>query len=156
MTYSRDELAAFTLQKLASIYPQNEQEENLVKEMFEKRASISNYAVLTSMVDVKAKWQEDILQKYVDEKRETMAPENPAELTAEEEAQLDANVITKEKELELQAKLDKRNGKVSDDVEVLADEPIEVSVGDEIETTKVSQDDEPEVTEVKKVKPKKK
>ncbi len=109
--YSRDELSQFPLQKLASIYPQNIEEEELLQEIFEMRASVSSYFALTSLVDVKHKWQEDILQKYIDEKRETMAPENPVSLTPEDEAKLDSAVVTKETELELQAKLDKHNHK---------------------------------------------
>lgn len=99
-----------TLQRLAYILPQTSEEEAMVKEIFEQRAKVSTYQTLTT-IDVKLGWQEAILQKYIDEKRETMAPENPAALTPEEEANLDANVITKEKELELQAKLDARNKK---------------------------------------------
>lgn len=114
--YTRDELSTFTLQKLASIYPQNEPEEEQLKEVFEQRASVSNYFTLTSLVDIKSGWQEQILQKYVDIKRETMALENPATLLPEDEAALDTNVITKEKELELQEKLDKKNGRYKEPV----------------------------------------
>lgn len=109
MTYSRDELATFTLQKLASIYPQNLEEETILKEAFEIKASNSSYFALTSLVDIKSGWQEEILQKYVDIRRETMPIENAATLNAEDESYLDASVITKEKELELQAKLDSKN-----------------------------------------------
>lgn len=109
--YSRDELSNFTLQKLASIYPQTQEDETTLREIFEMRARVSPYHTLTAMVDIKSGWQEQIIQKYVDEKRETMAPENPATLSPEDEAQLDAAFITKDKELELQAKLDKKNGK---------------------------------------------
>jgi hypothetical protein len=111
MQYSRDELSTFPLQKLASLYPQNAQDEELLKEIFEMRASVSSYFVLTSLVDIRNGWQEKIIQKYVDQHRETMQPENPAELSPEDEAKLDANVITKEAELELQAKLDEANSK---------------------------------------------
>lgn len=114
--YTRDELSTFPLQKLASIYPQTEQEEVLLQEVFEQRASVSNYFTLTSLVDVKNGWQEKIIQKYVDIKRETMALENPATLLPEDEAALDTNVITKEKELELQEKLDKKNGRYKEPV----------------------------------------
>lgn len=114
--YTRDELSTFTLQKLASLYPQTEPEEVLLQEVFEQRASVSNYFTLTSLVDVKNGWQEKIIQKYVDIKRETMALENPATLLPEDEAALDTNVITKEKELELQAKLDKKNGRYKEPV----------------------------------------
>ncbi len=110
--YNRDEMAQFTLQKLASIYPQNLEQEELLKEMFDSRASVSSYFTLTSVVDIKHGWQEAIIQKYVDIKRESMPPENPVSLTAEDESKLDASVVTKEIELELQAKLDKHNAKV--------------------------------------------
>lgn len=110
MSYTREELGAMTLQRLAYVLPQNAEDEKLVQEVFEARAAASSYQTLTS-VDVKQGWQEVILQKYVDEKRQTMALENPATLSAEDEAALDTNVITKEKELELQAKLDEKNGK---------------------------------------------
>lgn len=114
MSYTRDELSTFTLQKLASIYPQNKEEDEILQEIFEKKASVSSYFTLTSLVDVKHKWQEEILQKYIDLKRETMAPENPVSLTPSDEAKLDSNVITKEAELELQAKLDKGNKRKTD------------------------------------------
>ncbi len=110
MAYNRNELDQMTLQKLASLYPEDLQQEELIKEIFDLRAKVSSYQTLTTL-DVKQGWQEEIVQKYVDEKRENMPPENPAELTPEEESNLDAAVITKEKELELQAKLDKRNAK---------------------------------------------
>lgn len=169
-------MSNMTLQKLASIYPPTLEDESLLKEMFDMRARVSSYFALTSLVDIKTKWQEEIVQKYVDEKRETMAPENPAELSPEDEAQLDANKITKEKELELQAKLDKKNGKVQEEefaapeaetpVEILSDEHIEVSLGDEIEITELegsgtidkegnSTSTEPKVISKKKVKGKK-
>lgn len=131
MTYSRDELTQFTLQKLASIYPATLEDEALLKEIFESRASVSSYFTLTSLVDVKAKWQEEIVQKYVDEKRESMAPENPASLTPEEEALLEPGVVTKENELKLQASLDAKNHKKAKEVEITADEPIEESTENE-------------------------
>lgn len=111
MAYSRDEMATFSLQKLSSIYPENLEQEDILKEVFDKRASVSNYFTLTSLVDVKHKWQEDVLQKYIDVKRETMPPEHPVSLRPEDEAKLDSAVITKETELEMQAKLDKGNNK---------------------------------------------
>lgn len=104
------ELGSMTLQRLAYILPQTMEEETIVKEAFDARASHSSYQTLTT-IDVKLGWQEAIIQKYVDVKRETMAPENPASLTPEEESNLDTAVVTKDKELELQAKLDKRNHK---------------------------------------------
>jgi hypothetical protein len=107
---TNQELGSMTLQRLAYILPQTMEEETMVKEVFEARAKHSTYQTLTT-IDVKLGWQEEIIQKYVDLKRETMAPENPAFLTPEEEANLDTAVITKGKELELQAKLDKRNHK---------------------------------------------
>lgn len=108
MTYSTQELGNMTLQRLAYILPQNMEEETMVKEIFDTKASTSTYQTLTT-IDVKLGWQETIIQKYVDIKRETMAPENPASLTPEEEGNLDTQFVTKEKELELQAILDKRN-----------------------------------------------
>ncbi len=107
---TRQELGSMTLQRLAYILPQDLEEETMVKEVFDQRASVSTYQTLTT-IDVKLGWQEEILQKYVNTKRETMAIENPASLTSEEESFLDASVITKEKELELQEILDKRNSK---------------------------------------------
>lgn len=112
MRYSRDELSTFTLQKLASIYPRNAEEEALLHEIFEQRASVSSYHTLTSVVDIKEGWQEKIVQQYVDKLRETMQPENPVSLTPEDEAKLDTAVITKAQELELQAKLDEANAKI--------------------------------------------
>lgn len=111
MTYDRNELSTFTLQKLASLYPQNMEEEVLLKEIFDKRASVSSYLELTALVDIKNGWQETIIQHYVDIKRETMPVENPATLSPEDESKLDASVVTKETELELQDKLDTANAK---------------------------------------------
>lgn len=110
MSFSQQELGGMTLQRLAYILPQTMEEETMVKEIFDTRAKHSNYQTLTT-IDVKLGWQEVIIQKYVDLKRETMAIENPAELSPEDESFLDTAVITKEKELELQAKLDKKNKK---------------------------------------------
>lgn len=108
MSYTKQELYTMTLQRLAYVMPQNAEDEKLLQEIFELRAAVSTYQTLTA-IDVRQGWQEDILQKYVDEKRETMARENPATLNGEDQAALDSNVITKEKELELQAKLDEKN-----------------------------------------------
>lgn len=110
MTYDRNELDQMTLQRLSYVLPQDETEEELLKDVFEKRASVSTYQTLTT-IDVKQGWQEKIIQKYVDQKRESMPPENPAQLTPEEEANLDTAFVTKDKELELQATLDARNAK---------------------------------------------
>lgn len=110
MRFDRNELSQMSLQRLSYVLPQDMDEEILLKEIFEQRASVSTYQTLTS-VDVKIGWQEGIIQKHVDIKRETMAPENAAELSGEDQAALDASVVTKEKELELQAKLDAKNGK---------------------------------------------
>lgn len=110
MNHTRQELGAMTLQRLAYVLPVTLEEENLLKEVFEQRASVSSYFILTT-IDVKQGWQEAILQKYIDEKRETMVPENPATLTPAEEAELDFQNITKEKELAFQAKLDAENAK---------------------------------------------
>lgn len=106
----RQTLGSMTLQRLAYILPQNSEEETVVKEIFAQRASNSTYQTLTT-IDVKLGWQETILQKYIDEKREGMAPENPASLSPEDEGRLDTAVVTKETELELQDKLDKKNKK---------------------------------------------
>lgn len=108
MSRTRQELDAMSLQRLAYVMPQNAEDEKMLQEVFEQRASVSTYQALTA-IDVRQGWQEEILQKYVNEKRETMARENPATLNGEDQAALDSNVITKEKELELQAKLDEKN-----------------------------------------------
>lgn len=118
---THQELGNMTLQRLAYILPQTMEEETMVKEVFDQRAKVSTYQTLTT-IDVKLGWQEEILQKYVNEKRETMAPENPASLTPEEESNLDAAVVTKEKELALQAILDKRNKKQKGLVEKVTSE----------------------------------
>lgn len=110
MSLTRQELGSMTLQRLAYILPQTAEEETMVKEVFESRARNSTYQTLTT-IDVKLGWQENILQKFIDEKREVMAPENPVSLTPEDEARLDTAVITKDTELELQAKLDAKNKK---------------------------------------------
>lgn len=153
--YSRDELSTFTLQKLASVYPQNLQEEESLKEIFEQRASVSNYFTLTSLVDIKSGWQEAIVQKYVDLRRETMALENPATLSPEDESNLDTNVITKEKELELQAKLDKKNGRLKPALEEPVEEVAPEQIPVEEDATVVPEEVAEEPVE-KKVKAKKK
>lgn len=157
MDYTRDELSQFNLQKLASLYPQTLEQENLIKEVFEQRASVSNYNTLTSMVDVKAKWQEEIIQKYVDLRRETMALENPAVLSEADEAELDPGVITKEKELALQAKLDKKNGRLkkmldAEDASVEPEEVTELQGGGTIDEEGNIESTPVEVISVKKVK----
>lgn len=128
MSYTTQELGSMTLQRLAYILPQTMEEETMVKEVFESRAKHSTYQTLTT-IDVKMGWQEDILQKYINEKRENMAPENPASLTPEEESNLDTAVITKEKELELQAIIDKRNKKQKGLVEKVVLKPIKEELG---------------------------
>lgn len=119
MAYDKFDLEEMTLQRLAYILPQSPEEEAEVKAVFEQRASVSDYRTLTS-IDVKIGWQEGIIQKYVDERRATMAPENAAVLNDQDQQKLDASVITKEIELELQAKLDAKNGKKTVAIE---DEP---------------------------------
>lgn len=124
MAYERHDLEEMTLQRLAYILPQTPEEEAEVKEVFERRASVSRYETLTN-VDVRLGWQEAILQKYVEERRASMAPENPATLTSEDQAKLDANVITKEIEMELQEKLDRKNKRTVESVEEpLVEEPV--------------------------------
>lgn len=148
MEYTSEELSTFTLQRLASLYAKDALQEELLKEVFAQRAAVSSYFTLTSLVDIKSGWQEQILQKYVDIKRETMALENPATLLPEDEAALDTNVITKEKELELQAKLDAKNGRIK---KMPEESPEQIPVVEDASKTPAEIVEEP----VKKVKVKK-
>ncbi len=162
MSITRQELGSMTLQRLAYILPQNAEEETIVKDVFETRARNSTYQTLTT-IDVKLGWQEQILQKYINEKRENMPAENPASLTPEDEAKLDTAVITKETELELQAKLDAKNKKqkgLSEDEEDSEVEEEEISSSDETipieEESKESDIESEPVKATKKGRPKKK
>lgn len=110
INFTKDELSTFSLQQLADLFAEGTEELELQKEMFELRASHSDYGSLTGL-DLKTKWQEDTIQKYIDLKREHMVLENPAELSPAEQALLEPGVVTKEAELALQAKLDARNAK---------------------------------------------
>lgn len=110
INFTKDELSTFSLQQLADLYAEGPQETELQQEMFEHRAAHSDYFQLTA-VDIKAQWQEKIIQKYVDVKREHMALENPIELTPEEQALLEPGIVTKEAEIALQKKLDERTAK---------------------------------------------
>lgn len=124
MTYSREELSNFTLQQLAALYTPTLEEETLVQEMFEQRASVSNYDTLNNL-DIKTGWQQEIVQKYINIRRESMTPENAAELSAADQALLEPGVVTKEIELQLQAKLDAKNKRKK-----VVEEPIEEPVAE--------------------------
>lgn len=110
--------------------------------MFDLRAAHSSYEQLVA-VDIKGAWQEKIIQKYVDIRRETMALENAAVLSPEEEALLEPGVVTKETEIALQKKLDERNAKKrgkkvpEDEVAILSDEPEQIVVAEHKEEKKV-------------------
>lgn len=155
LKYEPNELDQMNLTQLASIVPQTAQEEELLKLKFEQRARIAPILIIRN-VDVKFKWEEDILTQVLADRKSEIPDENPVQLPPRDQGALDSAFITKEKELELQAKLDAVKGKTTDEpaaeinVLPIIEEPHNVSI-DPIHAPLVQ---EPEVKKVTKTKKK--